>query len=344
VSKKKDFPSELRFNVASQDWVVIATGRAKRPDTFKKEAKKIERTKPEDCPFCNIKSQDKPTLIFAEGKQIKADNWDNLPENWTTVSFRNKFPAFSPKSELKEKTIGGLYKKMNAVGVHEVVVTRDHDQPMGNLAIERIEELIEVYYLRYKDLASKDFVKYIAIFQNHGPEAGASVYHPHSQIISTPLIDTDLKTALLSSKKYYQEKKKCVYCEMGKWELRKKKRIVFENKDFFVLCPFASKTAFEMIISPKKHSAYFQDISKKERKSLAECFKNALGKLYRGLGNPAYNFYLHSAPCDKKDYSFYHWHWTILPKTAVHAGFELGAEMEISVIEPEKAADYLRKQ
>ena len=131
---------------------------------------------------------------------------------------------------------------------------------------------------------------------------------------------------------------------MGKWERKVKKRIVFENKDFIVICPFASKSAFELIISPKKHRSYFEKTSEREKWQLAEAFRVALWKLYKGLNAPPYNFYLHTSPCDGKDYSCYHWHFTILPKTSTWAGFELGARIEISTIEPEKAAQYLRKQ
>ena len=130
---------------------------------------------------------------------------------------------------------------------------------------------------------------------------------------------------------------------MGKWEMKKKERIVFENKDFLVLCPFASKSAFQMIISPKKHLPYFEKITEKEKWSLAEAFKVTFSKLYKTLHDPAYNFYLHTAPCDGKKHDHYHWHWTILPKTAIWAGFEIGTRMEISTMEPEKAAAILRK-
>ena len=114
--------------------------------------------------------------------------------------------------------------------------------------------------------------------------------------------------------------------------------------EFIVICPFASKSAFEVIISPKRHHSYFERITEGEKERLAEAFKIALNKLYKTLNDPAYNFYLHTAPCDGKNYDYYHWHWTILPKTSIWAGFELGARMEISTIEPEKAAEYLRKQ
>jgi len=99
-----------------------------------------------------------------------------------------------------------------------------------------------------------------------------------------------------------------------------------------------------MIISPKNHLPYFERANEEEKKYLAEAFLVALQKLYKALNNPSYNFYLHTAPCDGKNYNFYHWHWTIVPKTATWAGFELCTGIEISTIEPEKAAEYLRRQ
>jgi UDPglucose--hexose-1-phosphate uridylyltransferase len=131
---------------------------------------------------------------------------------------------------------------------------------------------------------------------------------------------------------------------MNKWEMKVRKRIVFENKEFLVVCPFASKSAFQMIISPKKHLSNFERITEKEKWSLAEAFKAAFSALYYLLGDPPYNFYLHSAPCNEGRFDYYHWHWTILPKTGTWAGFEIGTRMEISVIEPEKSTDMLRKK
>jgi len=342
--KNKDikFPSELRYDLTSKDWVVIATGRAKKPGTFKREKKKEKEIPKRFCPFCQISTQEKPTLIFSHGEMVNFKN--GVPKDWTTVSIPNKFPAFLPSKNLNPRVEGKFYKKINAVGFHEVVVTRDHKKSMGQFSISQIKEVIDVYQKRYLELMKEKFVNYVSIFHNHGVEAGASISHPHSQIITTPLIDVDLKKALSNSRKYYRAHRKCIYCQMNDWERKIKKRVVFENKDFLVICPFASKAAFEIIISPKKHSAYFEKITEKEKEFLAEAFQVALSKIYRGLNDPPYNFYLHTSPCDGKKYPFYHWHWTILPKTASWAGFEIGTRMEISTIEPEKAAGYLRKQ
>lgn len=343
---KKDrtkFPSELRFDLVSQDWVVIATGRAKRPETFKKKTREEEAPQ-ETCPFCRIETQEIPTLIFSNGRKVAFKSGDKITKDWTAVAIPNKYPALIPGTKLEKKKEGKFYQKMNAIGHHEVVVTKDHKKSLGQFKTEQVKEVIDIYHQRYLDLSKKPFVGYISIFHNHGAGSGASIFHPHSQIITTPLIDVDLKRALLNSEKYYKETGQCIYCQMNRWEKKEKLRVVFENSKFLAVCPFASKAAFEVIISPKFHSAQFEKITEDEKQQLAEAFQSVLNKLCGGLSNPAYNFYLHTAPVDGEKYSHYHWHWTILPKTDIPAGFEIGTRMEISTIEPEKAAEYLRKQ
>ncbi len=349
------FPSQLRYDLVSKDWVVIATGRAKRPEMFKKDKRNEKTISKAKCPFCNLKNQIFPTLIsrknvfvFKEGEDKKTGlskaEIKDLLTNWTTLALPNLFPAVFPTDKLNERQEGHLYKTLSGAGFHEVILTKDHKKHLALLSQRHIKELIDVYQSRYLDLMDKKFVGYISIFHNHGREAGASQTHPHSQILTTPLIDAGLRRTLETAQKYFQEKGSCVYCQMNNWEKRAKKRLVFENKNFLVVCPFASKAAFEMVITPKKHLSYFERITEEEKLDLAEALKQAMGKLNAGLNNPPYNFYLHTAPCDEGDYPFYHWHFTILPKTTTPAGFEFGTGIEISVIEPEKAADYLKKQ
>jgi UDPglucose--hexose-1-phosphate uridylyltransferase len=350
---KIKLPSELRYDSVSRDWVVIATGRGKRPEFFK-EKKRIKNTIAKaKCPFCNIETQEPPVLIYSGGKKVFSEKNDpcregrvkpDIPKNWSTIVIPNKFPALLPCYKLEKKKEGQFYRKMNAVGFCELVVTKNHEKQFPHLKKEEVKQIFDAYHERYLKLMDRELVNYISIFYNHGAEAGASQSHPHSQIMTTPLIDVDLKNGLLNSHAYFQKNKKCIYCEFNKLDKKAKKRIVFENKYFLVICPFASKVAFQMIISPKKHWSNFERINDEEKEYLAEAFQKAMTALYKGLSDPAYNFYLHTAPCDGKDYSYYHWHWTIMPKTSIFAGFEMGARMEISTIEPEKAALYLRKQ
>ena len=360
MTKKIKFPSELRFDLVSKDWVIIATGRGKRPEIFKEEKRKEIKIPKKICPFCNIETQESPVLIYSRGKKLPLK--DEIPKEWTCVVIPNKFPALLPSLKLEKKiaeasphlsprlaslglvTEGKFYQKMNAIGFCELVVMRDHERHFPQFEIPQIKEVFDVYQERYLDLMKKPLVNYVSIFHNHGKEAGASQPHPHSQIVTTPLVDIDLQKALLNSERYFKENKKCIYCQMNKWERKFKKRIVFENKDFLAICPFASKAAFEVIISPKFHSPYFERITENQKYQLAQIFQIVMKKLYKALNDPPYNFYLHTVPGDKKEYPYYHWHWTILPKTAIPAGFEIGARIEISTIEPEKAAEYLRQQ
>jgi len=336
--KKIKFPSELRMDLISGDWVILARNRAKKPDEFKNPRSK----KKGRCPFCDLKEQNIPVFVSANGKTIP--RYKDVPKNWTVAVVPNKYPALIPHFRLDERTEGGLYKKMNAVGFHEVVIARDHKKQLSQLPTKRVKEVIDAYQARYLDMKDKRFVNYISIFHNHGPNSGASIAHTHSQIITTVLLDADFKNALDGAKKYYQKNKECLYCHMTKYELKAKERIVFENKRFVALCPYASKMPFQTIITPKKHLPYFEEITEEEKTDLAEALKAVLHKINKGLRNPSYNFYLHTAPCDEKNHDYYHWHWTVLPKIQEWAGFEIGTKLEIITVAPEQAAQYLRKQ
>ncbi len=346
---KKEFPSELRFALMSGDWVVIATGRAQRPETFKKEKRIAKTTPKKDCFFCKIKSQLPPLLISRKGK-IKNYSYEDedrdkikIPKDWTTIVIPNKYPAFIRKDGL-DISKRGLHRLMNAYGMAEVVITRDHKKQIAQFNLEQIKELMDVYQDRYLDLMKEPKINYISIFHNHGVEAGASVSHPHSQIIATPVLDPKIKRSLEGARTYFKHKKKCGHCLMNEWDRKHRERVIFENKEFLVVCPFASSSAFQISISPKKHLPYFERITDKQKNYLAEAFFVAMRKLYKGLDDPSYNFYLHTAPCDGRNHDYYHWHWVIAPKTSVMAGFELCTGIEISTIEPEKAAQYLKKQ
>jgi UDPglucose--hexose-1-phosphate uridylyltransferase len=334
-------PSQLRFDEASRDWVVIAPGRGKRPDEFKRERIKPAGD-PATCVFCNLTEASKPSLVFTDDAMIDDGT---LPSEWNLAVIPNKFPAFcaTESSKICKKKLGP-YHSMDAVGFCEIVITRDHQKSLALLDMPRVEEVFAAYLTRYQALEKNKFVEYVSIFHNHGVEAGASQAHPHSQIITSPLIDVDLRNALNNSKKYWQSRKKCLGCAMLAFEKKDRSRLVFENEDFMALCPFAPKAAFQVIITPKKHSSYFEKTTPSQIKSLAQIFSVVMKKIYNGLNDPPYNFYLHTAPCDGKTHPYYHYHWTIMPKTSTMAGFELGSRIEISTIEPEKAAEYLRNQ
>ncbi len=338
--KPKNKPvSELRRDLVSGTWAVIATGRAKRPKEFAKSRQEIEPAPIKDCPFEDSQKAGRGEPLLTLSKSGKIDDW------WVQV-IPNKFPAFGPAGTCEETREIGPYSAMDGIGFHEVVITRDHHRHFAQFSQKEAELVVEAYRSRYLSLMNDSCVRYISIFHNHGREAGASIYHPHSQIIAIPVVDPDVSRSLLGSQNYFNQNKKCVHCVMVNFERDQKTRVIFENALFVAFCPFASRGAFEVRIFPKIHEPCFHQIDDEQVSHFAEALRTALKKIDKGLKNPPYNFFIHTAPVavnSAKEYYHYHWHLEILPKTSIWAGFELGAGIEISTIEPEKAAEYLKK-
>lgn len=345
--------SELRQDLVSGDWVVIATGRARRPHAFVKERRKFDQPISK-CPFEDPQAttHGEPLLIYYPAKFTKASHGIGSikpvktsrgvdKKKWSVQVVSNKYPAFGPGNcsvLIKE----GPYAFMDGAGFHEIIITRDHRKHLAQFSIEQVEEVLRAYQERYNALKNQECVNYISIFYNHGREAGASVSHPHSQLIAIPVVPPDVGRSLEGSKRYFKKYKKCVHCTMLKWE-GEEKRSIFQNEHFIVYAPFVPRTAFELRVFPREHQSNFENINDTQRKYLAEALWQALHKLYKGLKDPAYNFFFHTAPCDGKPHGYYHWHIEIFPKTAIWAGFELGTGIEISTIEPEEVAKFLRK-
>ena len=324
--------SELRQDIVTGDWVVIATGRSKRPDEFAHHDHESSDVGIEHCPFENPEAtgQEKDVLIYTSGDS-----------HWTLRVFPNKYPAFS-RGKVPRQIGEGPYFSMTGSGYHEVIVTRDHYNQLATMESWQVAEVLDAYQDRYLSLMKKKSVNYIQIFHNHGKASGASLPHPHSQLMAIPVVSPYIQLELKGAEAYFRSTRKKVYSVMAEYERETKTRMVYENDLFIAFCPYASRAAFEVWVMPKKSSPYFERINDEEKLLAGEALRAALFSIYRGLGDPSYNFYLHTAPCDGRDYPHYGWHIEILPKTSVWAGFELSTGIEVSSIEPEKAAEYLR--
>ncbi|MCX6763799.1 MAG: DUF4921 family protein [Candidatus Moranbacteria bacterium] len=332
-TKKQSKISELRQDLVTGDWVVIATGRARRPEDFAASERAIEEDDfGKACVFCHPEEtgQEKDVLMYQDQEG-----------DWSLRVFPNKFPAFA-RSRTPKHFEEGPYFAMDGIGYHEVIVTRDHIKQMALMNPMEVAEVLDAYQERYIDLMNRKSVNYIEIFHNHGKEAGASIKHPHSQLMAIPVVSPYIKGELEGAETYYRSTKECVYCTMNEWECEDQKRVVFENEEFVAFCPFASRAAFEVWVVPKKHKPYFERTNSEEKLACGEALQESLNRIFKALKDPAYNFYIHTAPCDGKDYLHYHWHIEILPHTATWAGFELSTGIEISTIQPEIAAEYLR--
>ncbi len=330
-SKTKIAP-EFRQDPISGDWILLAPSRGGGLK-FKGRAKvKLPKNK---CPFENPSKfgNAPPVLVY----QNDSNN------DWFLQVIPNKYPAVEPPDHNLAHA-ARLFETRAGTGFHEIVIFRDHDRHLANFTEKEIEKVLSAYQERYSSLAKEKHVEYISIFHNHGKEAGSTVPHPHSQILALPILPPDISHSISGSQYYFQKNKKCAHCQMLEQELKDKKRVLYQNEKMIVIIPFASKAEFEIRIFPKKHFAYFEKIEKEERTYLADALKFSLSRIYKKLKDPAFNFFIHTAPvADNHKHGHYHWHMEILPKFDIWGGFELGTGMDIITLAPEKAAEILKK-
>ena len=324
--------SELRQDLVSGDWIVITSGRAKKHLQHLKGGKRI-KAPIKGCPFENPQKtgHGQPILIYK-----------NL-NDWRVQVIPNKYPAFTRKDICPKISQNGPYSVVEGVGHHEVVITKDHNENFAHLSKDDANLVLKAFVNRYRMLAKESCSAYVSIFQNWGSKAGSTIYHPHYQIISIPVVPPDVQHSLGGSANYFKNFKKCVHCVMIDWEKKIKRRIIYENKGAIAFTPFVSREPFELRIFPKKHLSYFEDSEQEDLKWVVEALQKSLNKIEKRLGDPDYNFFIHTAPIlNKKKYEHYHWHIEIQPKISISAGFELGTGIEITVVDPDEAAKILK--
>lgn len=346
-SRKTDI-GELRQDPITGKWVVIVPGRGKRPNDFveqekskgKEDITSIPKYK-DDCPFCNLVQFPQEPVVL----RLPDD-----PDNWQVQVFGNKYPAFIPKDEFRTR-MEGPYRALEAIGYHEVLATRYHNQLDGHVNEQLLALEIEALVLRYRQLRTKLSVNYIQIIKNHGPEAGASLEHPHHQIFTVPVLPSDIGDLLHGTERYAKKNDEKAFTIILDFERSEKRRIVWENDHFTAFCPFASRVPFEVWILPRESNPFFDTIGPQQREALAETLHQVLGRISSGLHDPSLNYYIHSAPCDvtglscdTTEFGHFRWHIEVLPRLSKFGGFELGTGLEINTMAPEEAATFLREQ
>jgi UDPglucose--hexose-1-phosphate uridylyltransferase len=327
---------ELRKDPIIGRWVIIATERGKRPHDFVIEE---DATKGGFCPFCPGNEHTTPPEIFA----IREPGTEPNTAGWRLRVVNNKFPALVLQGE-PEREGEGMFDKLNGIGTHEVIIeSPDHDVTLASISIDGFVDVLTAYRERIKTLAQDPRFRYVLIFKNQGRAAGASLEHSHGQLIGLPIVPELVMEELNGSKFYYNWKERCVFCDMIRQELQQQKRVVLENAEFVALCPFAPRSPFEVWILPKTHFSSFVDLRDESYRLLAEIFSETLKRLEKSLGKAPYNFILHTAPIREPEIPHYHWHFEIMPKLTLMAGFEWGSGFYINPTPPEDAAQYLKE-
>ena len=327
---------ELRKDPITGRWVIIATDRARRPSDFIRQPVPPPATRL--CPFCYGNEQKTPPEVLA----YRASGGPNQP-GWSVRVVPNKFPALGIEGELNRQG-EGMYDKMNGIGAHEVVIeSPDHTLTMAEMTDQQIMQVLRAFRDRVNDLKKDIRFRYIVMFKNHGEAAGATLEHPHSQLIALPVVPRHVKEEVDGGKMYFDFKERCVYCDILRQETAAGVRVVTETDRLLVLQPWAPRFPFETWIVPKHHESHFEQTEDATLQNLAWVLRSTLRKIDKVLEHPPYNFVIHSAPLQDNHLAHYHWHLELIPKLTKVAGFEWGTGFYINPTPPEESAKFLRE-
>jgi len=337
---------ELRHDPLHRRWVIIASERARRPSEFDVQ---VMRQPADFCPFCPCNEDKTPAEIYAVRDGYGAPN----SPGWSLRVVPNKYPALRIEGNL-DRSAEGLYDRMNGVGAHEIVIeTPDHFRHLAEYPAPHMARILRAFRERVRDLSNDARFLYVSIFRNYGENAGATLSHPHSQLIAMPIIPRVLEIELSAALDHYAHHERCLVCDILQQETDCGKRIVLENEKFVVFAPYASRSPFELLLVPVQHQHDLSLINDDDSEVLGATLVEAVRRLKDALNDPPFNVIVHNS-LNLKSYSIwikkfpwlevgYHWHISIVPRLAKTAGFEWGTGFDINPTPPELAAEYLRQ-
>lgn len=324
---------ELRLNLITREWVVIAKERAKRPEDFRVRTERMALPPySETCPFCPGNEGRTPLETYS----IKDE------KGWRVRVMPNKFSALSRDGERRREN-GGIKRTLSGVGIHEVIVeTPSHDMTIALLPVSQIEDVLRVYRDRFIEAYKDPRVEHVIIFRNQGERAGTSLEHPHSQLVGIPVTPIQVRMRVDEAMRFFDDTGDCLMCKTLREELDDKTRIIMETNHFIAFIPYAALSPFHIWIFPKRHTPSFAAITDEEMADLAKVMKTTLGKIYYGLDNPDFNYTIRSMRPVTGNVEFFHWYLTIIPRVSQTSGFEMGSGMYINMALPEASAEFLR--
>jgi UDPglucose--hexose-1-phosphate uridylyltransferase len=264
---------------------------------------------------------------------------DGAP-GWTVRVVPNKFPALQPE---RKTPICSDHQARAGYGFHEVVIESPrHDAGLATMSAAELNTVVSAYRQRSKMLCEQPGIEAVILFRNQGSRAGASLLHPHAQVIALDLVPPRLNAMIDWGQRYYQKQGRCAICDELDIERRNGKRVIDENAHFLATVPFAAEHPFELWIVPKQHQASFTALGDAELRGFSEILGDSLRRLTVALADPPYNFVIDSAPRREIAAPHIHWRLRIVPDIATWGGFELGSGLPINPSSPEDDAALLR--
>ncbi len=332
------YPPETRQDRITNQWVAFAPSRSERPKQTSKEGSlspQEEETPVKGCPFCPGHEDMLPSVLW------ELDDPPSLP--WQTRVVPNKYAALAPDRAPCEQTCG-LYRSRASRGRQEVIIeTPRHYQSLAQMPVPQVNAVLKTYLERYHTIRRENENLTPFLFRNHGASAGASIAHPHSQLIAPDFRPPQIEREERAARTRYEELGQCPYCVMVEKELDAEVRLVYTNDFFVVFVPYAAEVPYETWLLPREHEPEFGRLTESHRAELATALHELLGRLYTHLGDPDYNFFVRTALDYESNQPHLHWSLRVRPRTTVQAGYEQGTGQRINPSIPERDAAVLRK-
>jgi UDPglucose--hexose-1-phosphate uridylyltransferase len=320
--------SQMRLNQLTGRWVTIVAERAQRPTDF---APRTEFHPPDDdraCPFCPGNEEATPPALETVGASGE----------WEMRVVPNLYPAFDGDGGFAVHHDGPVHVMAEGSGIHEVFVfTPDHDKYLDRLDDELAAKFMFALKSRFIEHSEAPNIRYTQAIVNHGREAGASIAHPHGQLLGLPFVPGEV---LDEERAFARFAGGCLLCTTVEAEIATGERTVMATDDVAIIAPYWSGTPYEMLIVPRHHELHLQDSSDDALAAVGRAMRDATAFLNRAIGDVAYNVGFHTAP--HAHAGEYHWHVHIWPNLVTQAGFERGTGVMINIVPPEQAAATLR--
>ncbi len=333
--------SQIRICPLSNKQVIIAPERLHRP--IQLQTQNIE----DDlslCPFERGCEQSTPDEIYS----IK-----DKDGKWICRVVPNLYRALNIEEE-KYSQRDGFFTFQSGLGAHEIIIeTPQHNLKPHEYTLEQYKAYLKTVISRLNDLSQDTRLEYIQLFKNHGLKAGASLKHPHSQIMATAFIPSSIDALIENQRRYFKQHKRPLLQDIVYEELRLEKRVIYENDTFVAFSPYASAYPFEIMIAPKIQLHTITSVTQYQKSQLAHALKASYQALFGVLGDIDFNLMIHNAPPTRENSNpnyfyqieqFYTFFLHITPRIYTLAGYELSSGIHINPVTPEDATQKLKEE
>ena len=319
--------SQLRLNPLTGRWVAVATGREHRPGDLVSRQLPVEADPHRPCPFCPGNEEATPPALETYGRHGE----------WVVRVVPNRYPAFDGEEPLRVENMGPVFTQAAASGIHEVLVfSPEHGATWADLDDAQAAVTMAAVRDRMEDHARRPSIRYTQVIVNHGREAGASLEHPHGQLLGIPFVPGEIAEEEAGFRRFEGS---CLLCTTLEAEEAARHRVVYADERVVVVCPYWSGTPYEMLVLPRTHEVHVTDAEPGDVAAVGRALRTGLARLRGCLGTVAYNLVFHTAP--HRHPGPFHWHVHVLPRVTSQAGFEQGTGVMIDIVAPELAAKHL---